>query len=130
MSHAARTRCGSCLGRPMLPVAPSRRARFAILSAALNVLAGIPMSSASFDPRDMSLGKHWPAAKSCSSNTKAPGKSRFDVKLTDPSGRILTLTRSSDFNYLVQRLFGAFSSGDSAGSDRSDGIEMTDKFNR
>jgi hypothetical protein len=62
--------------------------------------------------------------------TKAPGKSRFDVKLTDPSGRILTLTRSSDFKYLVQRLFGAFSSGDSAGSDRSDGIEMTDKFNR
>ena len=34
--------------------------------------------------------------------TKAPGKSRYDVKLTDPSGRILTLTRSSDFNYLVR----------------------------
>jgi YD repeat-containing protein len=34
--------------------------------------------------------------------SKTLGKSRYDVKLTDPAGRILTLTRSSDFNYLVR----------------------------
>ncbi len=34
--------------------------------------------------------------------TKAPYSSRYDVKLTDPAGRVLTLTRSSDYNYLVR----------------------------